>query len=110
MSSLIERVRRRQQSRSTERSKCIHEGPTKEMKKTSCCGFVRVFDCPILKHEVWHTKCISCEHYTTEQPSNALKPCVFRGIVDSGMTFCNRDGDMRVILEEECHDCADREW
>ena len=45
-------------------------------KSTSCCGQVKVFYCPRLQREVWHTKCNRCGFYQPETAHDAqqIKP------------------------------------
>lgn len=46
---------------------CQHRGPTKRRKRKSCCGEVEIFDCAKLAHEVYHTKCYSCDAYAPQE-------------------------------------------
>ena len=62
---------------------CIHESNTIRKEQHTCCGTVRVFLCPKLKQEVWHTKCRTCSDYEA-----ALPDCRFRGEAAGGRAAC----------------------
>jgi len=52
--------------------RCVYRGETLREEKKSCCGKVEIFLCAKRKHEVWHTKCRSCEYYRRTKPLKIL--------------------------------------
>ena len=47
---------------------CVHRGPTKGVKESTCCGNVDQIDCAARKQEVYISRCRSCKHYEARPP------------------------------------------
>ena len=52
--------------------RCIYRGETLRREKKSCCGTVEIFECAEREHEVWNTKCRSCEFFDPGMPKLSL--------------------------------------
>ena len=60
-----------EQGSATPDDSCRFRGPTKRVESKQCCGWVEIFDCSKLGHEVWDTKCRRCsERETGEADDN----------------------------------------
>ena len=45
-----------------------------------------------------------------QSEKESVKLCVYRGLTEGGITFCNESGELRMISVEECNDCKLRKW
>jgi len=73
-------VERRQRRHGVTLPKCLHEGTLIEVRQTSCCGQQRYFFCNKLGHEVYESKCRSCEHYQVVSGGTASCPIAPKGL------------------------------
>lgn len=86
---------------------CIHRKPAKRTETLPCCGDVEVFDCPRLGHEVFSTKCKTCDQYERE-------PAKYKAIVvafpEKGSVNALPGALEQLGFEVEVHQRGTSEW
>jgi len=94
ISSLKEKIRktgaRLRQRNDRAQTPCIHRNPTRRTKNTHCCGAVEIFHCARLDREVHHTKCCTCDEYSTRRVRSKTGDAVF---------VCHREGEKETARD-----------